>query len=334
MCIRDSVVRGEIGQNGVNKIRQFDSEAPPTASTTSFTFAPKKQRFYWRPSLKFLHANAHLVEAEIKKLIVDFNAVVESSISKPQTMLPVVHADASSYAVPPPTIAVPTTNPGGFVREPGMNGPYHRMLLVPEEFKRSSEISASSTVLKNIEEATCDPVTRRSMSMALQPQTPQAPPEVIGQCTVCGSDVHKAIRKKRRGGTKRSDTDVAAVAAAAERASGMWQLAQEKKWEARLQEVLSGMFVTVSQLLTVNTTSSSPTPPPASTTSHFPDNKPQYRDTASPQTIFKLLFKQPVLCVDTTCLLYTSDAADEEDSVDLGGRRRIKQIISNEKLYE
>eukprot|EP00658_Telonema_sp_P-2_P051611 TRINITY_DN396_c0_g1_i5.p1 TRINITY_DN396_c0_g1~~TRINITY_DN396_c0_g1_i5.p1 ORF type:complete len:118 (-),score=13.96 TRINITY_DN396_c0_g1_i5:98-451(-) len=28
----------------------------------------------------------------------------------------------------------------------------------------------------------------------------------------------------------------------------------------------------------------------------------------------------PVLCVDT-CLLYTSDAADEEDSVDLGGRR-------------
>src|SRR5664279_1853598 len=26
----------------------------------------------------------------------------------------------------------------------------------------------------------------------------------------------------------------------------------------------------------------------------------------------------------TTCLLYTSDAADEEDSVDLGGRRIIK----------
>ena len=25
-----------------------------------------------------------------------------------------------------------------------------------------------------------------------------------------------------------------------------------------------------------------------------------------------------------TCLLYTSDAADEEDSVDLGGRRIIK----------
>ena len=27
-----------------------------------------------------------------------------------------------------------------------------------------------------------------------------------------------------------------------------------------------------------------------------------------------------------TCLLYTSDAADEEDSVDLGGRRIIKKI--------
>ena len=27
------------------------------------------------------------------------------------------------------------------------------------------------------------------------------------------------------------------------------------------------------------------------------------------------------------CLLYTSDAADEEDSVDLGGRRIIKKII-------
>eukprot|EP00658_Telonema_sp_P-2_P020667 TRINITY_DN18188_c0_g1_i1.p1 TRINITY_DN18188_c0_g1~~TRINITY_DN18188_c0_g1_i1.p1 ORF type:complete len:164 (-),score=26.85 TRINITY_DN18188_c0_g1_i1:110-601(-) len=38
----------------------------------------------------------------------------------------------------------------------------------------------------------------------------------------------------------------------------------------------------------------------------------------------------PVLCVDTTCLLYTSDAADEEDSVDLGGRR----IIKKKKKYE
>ena len=28
---------------------------------------------------------------------------------------------------------------------------------------------------------------------------------------------------------------------------------------------------------------------------------------------------------DINCLLYTSDAADEEDSVDLGGRRIIKK---------
>eukprot|EP00658_Telonema_sp_P-2_P061942 TRINITY_DN505_c0_g1_i4.p1 TRINITY_DN505_c0_g1~~TRINITY_DN505_c0_g1_i4.p1 ORF type:complete len:130 (-),score=59.13 TRINITY_DN505_c0_g1_i4:82-429(-) len=32
-----------------------------------------------------------------------------------------------------------------------------------------------------------------------------------------------------------------------------------------------------------------------------------------------------VSCQPCTCLLYTSDAADEEDSVDLGGRRIIKK---------
>src|SRR5664280_1415506 len=32
-----------------------------------------------------------------------------------------------------------------------------------------------------------------------------------------------------------------------------------------------------------------------------------------------------------TCLLYTSDAADEEDSVDLGGRRIIKKKKKNKK---
>ena len=31
----------------------------------------------------------------------------------------------------------------------------------------------------------------------------------------------------------------------------------------------------------------------------------------------------------TVCLLYTSDAADEEDSVDLGGRRIIKKKKKN-----
>eukprot|EP00656_Telonema_subtile_P041951 TRINITY_DN472_c0_g2_i3.p1 TRINITY_DN472_c0_g2~~TRINITY_DN472_c0_g2_i3.p1 ORF type:complete len:113 (-),score=3.54 TRINITY_DN472_c0_g2_i3:1-339(-) len=41
----------------------------------------------------------------------------------------------------------------------------------------------------------------------------------------------------------------------------------------------------------------------------------------------------PVLCVDT-CLLYTSDAADEEDSVDLGGRRIIKKKKRSTRLVE
>eukprot|EP00657_Telonema_sp_P-1_P010107 TRINITY_DN43_c0_g1_i11.p2 TRINITY_DN43_c0_g1~~TRINITY_DN43_c0_g1_i11.p2 ORF type:complete len:108 (-),score=15.52 TRINITY_DN43_c0_g1_i11:79-402(-) len=47
------------------------------------------------------------------------------------------------------------------------------------------------------------------------------------------------------------------------------------------------------------------------------------------------LTMQPVLCVDT-CLLYTSDAADDLLCVDLGGRRIIKkkkkkEIVNNEK---
>eukprot|EP00658_Telonema_sp_P-2_P063145 TRINITY_DN5185_c0_g1_i3.p1 TRINITY_DN5185_c0_g1~~TRINITY_DN5185_c0_g1_i3.p1 ORF type:complete len:102 (+),score=26.61 TRINITY_DN5185_c0_g1_i3:172-477(+) len=33
------------------------------------------------------------------------------------------------------------------------------------------------------------------------------------------------------------------------------------------------------------------------------------------------------------CLLYTSDAADEEDSVDLGGRRIIKKKKSTWRMY-
>src|SRR5664280_3753561 len=36
----------------------------------------------------------------------------------------------------------------------------------------------------------------------------------------------------------------------------------------------------------------------------------------------------------TTCLLYTSDAADEEDSVDLGGRRIIKKKKKKKKKTE
>src|SRR5665648_43551 len=39
---------------------------------------------------------------------------------------------------------------------------------------------------------------------------------------------------------------------------------------------------------------------------------------------FALLFPMRKANLCMTCLLYTSDAADEEDSVDLGGRRIIK----------
>ena len=34
------------------------------------------------------------------------------------------------------------------------------------------------------------------------------------------------------------------------------------------------------------------------------------------------------------CLLYTSDAADEEDSVDLGGRRNFVELIQDAKGLE
>ena len=34
---------------------------------------------------------------------------------------------------------------------------------------------------------------------------------------------------------------------------------------------------------------------------------------------------------DSTCLLYTSDAADERSSVDLGGRRIFKKKIKKKK---
>ena len=36
----------------------------------------------------------------------------------------------------------------------------------------------------------------------------------------------------------------------------------------------------------------------------------------------------------SSCLLYTSDAADEEDSVDLGGRRIIKKNLYKVEFRE
>ena len=46
-------------------------------------------------------------------------------------------------------------------------------------------------------------------------------------------------------------------------------------------------------------------------------------------SLYENLFENGCIytCVYIYCLLYTSDAADEEDSVDLGGRRIIKKKI-------
>src|SRR5674536_407218 len=64
---------------------------------------------------------------------------------------------------------------------------------------------------------------------------------------------------------------------------------------------------------------SGPSPPPCS-----PPIRPPTRSTSSTTTSCPTA--APVRSArDGTCLLYTSDAADEEDSVDLGGRRLIKK---------
>ena len=54
--------------------------------------------------------------------------------------------------------------------------------------------------------------------------------------------------------------------------------------------------------------------------------------------IFELPTKEQDISLSWHCLLYTSDAADERSSVDLGGRRIIKKKkkvdnISGPKLY-
>ena len=43
--------------------------------------------------------------------------------------------------------------------------------------------------------------------------------------------------------------------------------------------------------------------------------------------------KRALIAMQTACLLYTSDAADERSSVDLGGRRIIKKKKSSKHTY-
>eukprot|EP00831_Metopus_contortus_P002149 TRINITY_DN1079_c0_g1_i1.p2 TRINITY_DN1079_c0_g1~~TRINITY_DN1079_c0_g1_i1.p2 ORF type:complete len:133 (+),score=13.64 TRINITY_DN1079_c0_g1_i1:285-683(+) len=49
--------------------------------------------------------------------------------------------------------------------------------------------------------------------------------------------------------------------------------------------------------------------------------------------ILCMIYFSHVLCVDT-CLLYTSDAADDTPCVDLGGRRNIKKKTKKNKSTE
>src|SRR5665648_1258736 len=57
--------------------------------------------------------------------------------------------------------------------------------------------------------------------------------------------------------------------------------------------------------------------------------------TASPKNfrtvLNRYLMYSAIPSLAIACLLYTSDAADEEDSVDLGGRRIIKKKKKNKK---
>ena len=64
----------------------------------------------------------------------------------------------------------------------------------------------------------------------------------------------------------------------------------------------------------------------------------QINDNVASLITAQLLFleaedpKKEIFLYINSCLLYTSDAADEEDSVDLGGRRIIKKKIKRNLL--
>ena len=57
----------------------------------------------------------------------------------------------------------------------------------------------------------------------------------------------------------------------------------------------------------------------------------QARDETGGTDAILALINQRVSDMNTACLLYTSDAADERSSVDLGGRRIIKKKNTRDK---
>ena len=62
--------------------------------------------------------------------------------------------------------------------------------------------------------------------------------------------------------------------------------------------------------------------------------KIQMRDSARYRTPDSLVPLRHSQKRQSTCLLYTSDAADERSSVDLGGRRIIKKKNNEENIYD
>ena len=58
------------------------------------------------------------------------------------------------------------------------------------------------------------------------------------------------------------------------------------------------------------------------------DTIPEFVVVSTPDTLkenFTAIYSSLTFALDSICLLYTSDAADERSSVDLGGRRIIKK---------
>src|SRR5664280_2992478 len=68
-------------------------------------------------------------------------------------------------------------------------------------------------------------------------------------------------------------------------------------------------------------------PPPSA----HPELSPRHAVSVSPPPSPEAESNSPRTSCSKSCLLYTSDAADEEDSVDLGGRRIIKKKKKKKK---